>query len=70
MAGAQAPRKGQTMKKDMQKLGQYNIWLTGSRKYTTRVVYRAKDGKKYIVWYGNMIEVKYGARYYYTVEQY
>lgn len=53
----------------MKNLGQYKIWLTGSEKFVQRSVYE-KDGKHYIKWYGQMIEVVRGTYDYTTVEAY
>ena len=54
----------------MKSIGTYEIYLTGSRKYTKRAV--TTDGTKYFIkWYGNMVEVKRGyAGYFMTVEKY
>jgi len=49
--------------------GSYSIWLTGSRKTVRRCVWE-RNGKTYIKWYGDMVEVKRGAHSYYTVEEY
>ena len=57
-------------KKDCKNHGQYPIWLWGSRKTITRSVYEAQDGRCYIVWYGQMIEVKHGWIGYTTIEAY
>ena len=47
------------------------IWMRGSMMYVTRVVRIHDDGKFYIVWYGNEIEVTGGhSGYYATVEMY
>ena len=41
----------------MKSLGQYPVWLTGSRKTIRRTV--RTDGTKYVIkWYGQDIEIK------------
>lgn len=54
----------------MKNIGKYEIYLTGSRKWTTRSV--LQDGDKFFVkWYGAIVEVVRGtANYYKTVEKY
>ena len=55
----------------MKSCGRYSIYLTGSQSYTQRVVYEAENGKFYIKWYGNVIEVYRGVcGGYATVEKY
>lgn len=53
----------------MRNLGQYRVWLKGSRKNIWRCVYE-QDGKHYIKWCGQMIEVIRGLNDYVTVEEY
>lgn len=57
-------------KKDCTNHGQYSIWLWGSRMTIRRCVYEAQDGRCYIVWGGQMIEVKGNCCGYTTVEAY
>lgn len=51
--------------------GQYEIYLTGSRKNVRRNVYEDETGREYIVWYNQIVEVErgFGGRYY-TKEAY
>lgn len=54
---------------EFKNIGQYSIYLTGSKATIKRVV--KTDGKKYfITWYGNQIEVKRGTSGFYTVGTY
>ena len=57
--------------KDMTNHGQYEIYLTGSRKNIKRNVYEDTTGREFIVWYNQIIEVErgWGGRYY-TKEAY
>lgn len=56
--------------KKMQNVGNYMIWLTGSRKTIKRAVYQ--DGTRYFIkWYGQIIEVARNASgAFYSVEEY
>lgn len=55
---------------DGEKLGSYPVYFTGSRESHSRIVFR-KNGKCYVRWYGNFIEVIRGAgSEYKTVENY
>ena len=51
--------------------GQHPIYLTGSMAWDRRNVYE-QDGKFYIKWYGQIVEVerRVGADHYRTVEAY
>lgn len=53
----------------MKNLGQYSVYLTGSRKTIKRCIYE-QDGRTYIKWYGQIIEVVRGLYEYHTVEKY
>ena len=56
----------------MKNHGQHEIYLTGSKRRIKRSVYE-KDGKFFIKWYGEYIEVErsgYGGTFYKTVESY
>lgn len=55
--------------KDAVSHGQYRIWLSGSREYIRRTVYE-RDGKFYILFYDQEIEVKRRSTDYATVEAY
>lgn len=50
--------------------GQYEIYLTGSRKHIWRSVYEDETGRTYIVWYNQIVEVIKGHFGYYTKEAY
>ena len=54
----------------MKNHGRYRIYMTGSKCYIDRSVYEDKDGKCYIKWYGQMVEVKHSTCGYVTVESY
>lgn len=55
----------------MKSHGRYSIYLTGSHKHIERTVYEDENGKCYIKWYGDMIEVYRGqSGAYVTVEKY
>ena len=41
-----------------EKLYQVKVWLTGSRKYCYRTLQAGEDGKYYITWYNQLVEVK------------
>lgn len=49
--------------------GQYKVWLKGSRRTITRSIYE-KDGRWFIIWGGQTVEVKRGTNNFYTVEAY
>ena len=46
--------------KNMTNHGQYEIYLTGSRKNIRRCVYEDATGREFIVWYNQIIEVERG----------
>jgi hypothetical protein len=50
--------------------GQYEVYLTGSRKNVRRNVYEDETGRTYIVWYNQIVEVIKGHFGYYTKEAY
>lgn len=63
----QTPRRKETT---MKNIGRYEIYLTGSRKWIWRSVLQ-DEGRLFVKWYGQMIEVVRGtANYYKTVEKY
>lgn len=53
----------------MKNLGKYRIYLTGSKKYISRCVYKTNDFY-FIKFYGKMIEVKKSQMDFYTIESY
>lgn len=55
--------------KHIDTIGKDRVYLTGSRRTIERVIHK-EAGKFFVVWYGNMIEVKKGSSGYYTVEAY
>ena len=55
----------------MKSIGNYPVYLTGSKKTVNRAVKTPDNEKFYIVWYGQLIEVVRGyAGYFKTVEAY
>ena len=50
--------------------GQYKIYLKGTRSSVYRNVYTMQDGKDYVKYYGDWIEVVHSASYYVTVDEY
>ena len=56
---------------DMKSHGRYRVYLRGSRKHIERTIYEDENGKCFVKWYGNLIEVKRGnGGTYGTVEMY
>lgn len=53
----------------MKRIGNESIWFTGKRKAITRVLYQDHDGKHYVKWHNQLIEVAPDyTGYYATVE--
>lgn len=56
-------------RKNMINHGQYAVWLKYSRQYIKRSVYE-HEGKNYIVYGGQLVEVRHGRMEYITVENF
>ena len=54
----------------MENLGQYTVYLTGTKKTIKRNIHKRNDGTCWIIFYRQWIEVKRGLNDYYTVESY
>ena len=54
----------------MKKLGQYKVWLTGSKEYTRRIIRKDAFGACFILYYGELIEVVRKGETYQTVLPY
>ena len=50
-------------------IGNYPIWMKGSRRTERRNVYE-KDGRFFVKWYGELIEVNRDSSGFVTVEEY
>ncbi len=54
----------------MKSHGKNRVYLTGSQKSVERTIYEDDNGRYYVKWYGNMIEVRRSGYGYATVEKY
>lgn len=57
-------------KKECTNHGRYPIWMKGSGRTYWRSVYEAKDGRCFVIWGDEMIEVKRASSGFVTVEWY
>lgn len=57
---------------EMESLGTYHVWFYGSQESHDRAIRKDYDGRCFVIWYGNLIEVKQimGSSTYVTVEPY
>ena len=50
--------------------GSCPIWFTGSRLTYWRNIWQSEDGRYWVIWYNQQIEVRRGGGYFVTVDKY